>query len=260
MTKNILSSTNIWYICNRRNLPNTIKGANLLDQTIQCRKLTKSFQGDGVETYALRDVNIILEEGDFISIIGPSGSGKSTLLSIVGTLDEPSSGELLHEDQPVQKLNSRQLADFRFENIGFIFQQFHLIPTLTALENVMSPLFGRKVSYDKKRRAEELLRLVGLENKTNSLPSQLSGGQQQRVAIARALVHEPKWLLADEPTGNLDSETGEVIFQLLQTLNQEKGCGVLFVTHDPALAERANRKIEMRDGEVISDTQVNQYA
>ncbi len=231
-----------------------------MKNTINCIKLVKSFQGDGVETYALKEVNLVLEAGDFISIIGPSGSGKSTLLSIIGTLDEPTSGDLMHEGQAVHRLSSRQLADFRFENIGFIFQQFHLIPTLTALENVMSPLFGRKVSYDKKQRAEELLGLVGLENKANSLPSQLSGGQQQRVAIARALVHEPKWLLADEPTGNLDSETGEVIFQLLQSLNREKECGVLFVTHDPAHADRANRKIEMRDGEVISDTQVNQYA
>lgn len=231
-----------------------------MNKTIECRKLIKSFLGDGVETYALREVNLRLEEGDFISIIGPSGSGKSTLLSIIGTLDDPTSGELLHEGQPVQQLNSRRLADFRFENIGFIFQQFHLIPTLTALENVMSPLFGRKVSYDKKQRAEELLRLVGLENKASSLPSQLSGGQQQRVAIARALVHEPKWLLADEPTGNLDSETGEIIFQLLQSLNKEKGCGVLFVTHDPKLADRANRKIEMRDGEIVADSQVTHDA
>ncbi|WP_033541518.1 ABC transporter ATP-binding protein [Planococcus sp. CAU13] len=231
-----------------------------MNRTIKCRKLTKAFQGDGVETYALNDINLVLTEGEFISIIGPSGSGKSTLLSIIGTLDEPSAGELLHENQPIHKRNSRQLADFRFENIGFIFQQFHLIPTLTALENIMSPLFGRKVSYDKKQRALELLKMVGLENKANSLPSQLSGGQQQRVAIARALVHEPKWLLADEPTGNLDSDTGELIFQLLKQLNQEKGCGVLIVTHDPALADRANRKIEMRDGEIVSDTQVNQYA
>ncbi|WKA56582.1 ABC transporter ATP-binding protein [Planococcus shixiaomingii] len=231
-----------------------------MNQTVECRKLVKSFQGDGVETYALKNVDLLLEEGTFISIIGPSGSGKSTLLSIIGTLDDPTSGELLHGNEPVHQLKANQLADFRFNNIGFIFQQFHLIPTLTALENIMAPLFGRKVSYDKKQRAKELLEMVGLGDKTNSLPSQLSGGQQQRVAIARALVHEPKWLLADEPTGNLDSETGEIIFQLLRSLNQEKGCGVLFVTHDPALADRANRKIEMRDGEIVSDTQVNQYA
>jgi ABC-type lipoprotein export system ATPase subunit len=231
-----------------------------VDQTIECRKLVKSFQGDGIETYALREVNLLLEEGDFISVIGPSGSGKSTLLSIIGTLDDPTSGELLHENQSVHRLKPKQLADFRFENIGFIFQQFHLIPTLTALENIMAPLFGRKVRYNKKQRAQELLEMVGLSDKANSLPSQLSGGQQQRVAIARALVHEPKWLLADEPTGNLDSETGEIIFQMLHSLNKEKGCGVLFVTHDPKLADRANRKIEMRDGEIVADSQVTRYA
>ena len=212
---------------------------------IECKKIEKLFKGDGIETYALKNVNLEISEGEFVSIIGPSGSGKSTLLSIIGTLDVPSGGEMLYEDQPISKLNNRQMADFRFENIGFIFQQFHLIPTLTALENIMAPLFGRKVTYDKKQRAQQLLELVGLKDKANSLPSQLSGGQQQRVAIARALVHEPKWLLADEPTGNLDSETGEIIFQLLLSLNQEKGCGILFVTHDPELADRANRKIEM---------------
>ncbi|WP_341962696.1 ABC transporter ATP-binding protein [Planococcus maritimus] len=229
-------------------------------QSIECRKLVKAFRGDGVETHALKQVDLVLEGGKFISLIGPSGSGKSTLLSLIGTLDEPTSGELLHGGQSVSRLNSRQLADFRFETIGFIFQQFHLIPTLTALENIMAPLFGRKVSYDKKERSLKLLELVGLSEKANALPSQLSGGQQQRIAIARALVHEPKWLLADEPTGNLDSETGEVIFQLLQRLNQEKGCGVLFVTHDPQLANRADRKIEMRDGEIIADSQARHYA
>ncbi len=229
-------------------------------QSIECRKLVKAFRGDGVETHALKQVDLVLEGGKFISLIGPSGSGKSTLLSLIGTLDEPTSGELLHGGQSVSRLNSRQLADFRFETIGFIFQQFHLIPTLTALENIMAPVFGRKVSYDKKERSLKLLELVGLSEKANALPSQLSGGQQQRIAIARALVHEPKWLLADEPTGNLDSETGEVIFQLLQRLNQEKGCGVLFVTHDPQLANRADRKIEMRDGEIIADSQARHYA
>lgn len=230
-----------------------------MKKSIECRKIEKLFNGDGIQTYALKGVNLKVNEGEFVSIIGPSGSGKSTLLSIIGTLDVPSDGEILYSDDPIHKLNNRQMADFRFENIGFIFQQFHLIPTLTALENIMAPLFGRKVTYDKKQRAKQLLELVELKDKANSLPSQLSGGQQQRVAIARALVHEPKWLLADEPTGNLDTETGEIIFQLLLSLNQNKGCGVLFVTHDPELADRANRKIEMRDGVIIADALVNQY-
>lgn len=224
-----------------------------MEGTFQCKQMGKSFSGDGVETHALQDIEVTLEVGDFISIIGPSGSGKSTLLSLIGTLDRPTSGELHYDGKPINKLNSKELSDFRFENIGFIFQQFHLIPTLTALENVMAPLFGRKVPYDKKERAEQLLAQVGLADKAGSLPSQLSGGQQQRVAVARALVHEPKWLLADEPTGNLDTDTGEIIFNLLRSLNEEKGCGVLFVTHDPALAERANRTIEMRDGVIIED-------
>ncbi len=224
-----------------------------MEGTFQCKQMGKSFSGDGVETQALQDIDVTLEAGDFISIIGPSGSGKSTLLSLIGTLDRPTSGKLHYDGKPINKLNSKELSDFRFENIGFIFQQFHLIPTLTALENVMAPLFGRKVPYDKKERAEQLLAQVGLADKAGSLPSQLSGGQQQRVAVARALVHEPKWLLADEPTGNLDTDTGEIIFNLLRSLNEEKGCGVLFVTHDPALAERANRTIEMRDGVIIED-------
>lgn len=228
-----------------------------MEGTFQCKQMGKSFSGDGVETHALQDIDVTLEAGDFISIIGPSGSGKSTLLSLIGTLDRPTSGELHYDGKPINKLNSKELSDFRFENIGFIFQQFHLIPTLTALENVMAPLFGRKVPYDKKERAEQLLAQVGLADKAGSLPSQLSGGQQQRVAVARALVHEPKWLLADEPTGNLDTDTGEIIFNLLRSLNEEKGCGVLFVTHDPALAERANRTIEMRDGVIIEDRLVH---
>ncbi|WP_214851162.1 ABC transporter ATP-binding protein [Exiguobacterium sp. s193] len=227
-----------------------------MKDTFQCQAIGKSFSGDGIETKALDDVNLTLDAGDFISIIGPSGSGKSTLLSLIGTLDRPTTGQLLYGDQPINQLKSKELSDFRFENVGFIFQQFHLIPTLTALENVMAPLFGRKVAYDKKERALALLNQVGLAEKASSLPSQLSGGQQQRVAVARALVHEPKWLLADEPTGNLDTETGEIIFQLLKRLNAEKGCGVLFVTHDPELADRANRKIEMKDGLVIADSRL----
>ncbi|WP_214801698.1 MULTISPECIES: ABC transporter ATP-binding protein [unclassified Exiguobacterium] len=227
-----------------------------MKDTFQCQDIGKSFSGDGIETKALDAVNLTLDAGDFISIIGPSGSGKSTLLSLIGTLDRPTTGQLLYGDQPINQLKSKELSDFRFENVGFIFQQFHLIPTLTALENVMAPLFGRKVSYDKKERALALLDQVGLAEKASSLPSQLSGGQQQRVAVARALVHEPKWLLADEPTGNLDTETGEIIFQLLKRLNAEKGCGVLFVTHDPELADRANRKIEMKDGLVIADSRL----
>ncbi|TCI23514.1 ABC transporter ATP-binding protein [Exiguobacterium sp. SL-9] len=223
----------------------------------ECKHLTKRFDNGDVATLALDDVNLHFAHGDFISIIGPSGSGKSTLLSLIGTLDRPTDGTLLFSGEPISTLSAKQLADFRFDNIGFIFQQFHLIPTLTALENVMASLFGRKVDYDGEERALELLKEVGLSDKANSLPSQLSGGQQQRVAVARALIHRPKWLLADEPTGNLDTHTGDIIFDLLTRLNRDNGCGVLFVTHDPELADRANRKIEMRDGQVVAMSDVH---
>lgn len=223
----------------------------------ECKHLTKRFDNGDVATLALDDVNLHFAHSDFISIIGPSDSGKSTLLSLIGTLDRPTDGTLLFNGEPISTLSTKQLADFRFDNIGFIFQQFHLIPTLTALENVMAPLFGRKVDYGGEQRSLELLKEVGLSDKANSLPSQLSGGQQQRVAVARALIHRPKWLLADEPTGNLDTHTGDIIFDLLTRLNRDNGCGVLFVTHDPELADRANRKIEMRDGQVVAMSDVH---
>jgi putative ABC transport system ATP-binding protein len=191
----------------------------------------------------LKDINLTFEKGEFTAIIGPSGSGKSTLLSLLGTLDKPSEGAITYDGEEMLKKSKNKIADFRFQEIGFIFQQFHLLPTLTS----------RKVPYNKLERAQEVLAQVGLTDKINSLPSQLSGGQQQRVAIARAIVHKPSWLLADEPTGNLDTETGERIYDLLKELNDLEGCGVLFVTHDPALAAKANRVIAMKDGAVISD-------
>jgi putative ABC transport system ATP-binding protein len=221
---------------------------------IRVQNLGKSFIGDGITTNALHNINAGFEKGQLISIVGSSGSGKSTLLSLIGTLDRPTHGSIFFGDQDISKLRGDQLADFRFHHIGFIFQQFHLLPTLSALENVTAPLFGRKVSFHKDKRAKELLEKVGLQAKINSLPSQLSGGQQQRVAIARALINEPEWLLADEPTGNLDSETGELVYQLLNSLKEEKGCGILLVTHDPELARKADRMVEMKDGIIISDT------
>ncbi len=232
----------------------------MVTHVMECNNVNKEFQGDGISTYALQDINVRFEEGELVAIVGPSGSGKSTLLSLLGALDLPTDGEVVYGNSPINKLKQKKLADFRFENIGFIFQQFHLLPTLTALENVMSPLFSRKVSYDKKERAESLLIQVGLENKFDSLPAQLSGGEQQRVAIARALVHEPSWLLADEPTGNLDTDTGEVIFNRLITLNKLKGCGVIYVTHDQELASRADRIVEMKNGKIISDIRRKTHA
>lgn len=222
-------------------------------QKIVCSGLSKIFQGDGTETIALDDVNISFHKGEFTAIMGPSGSGKSTLLSLLGTLDKPTKGKITYDYEEVLKKRLKDIADFRFNEIGFIFQQFHLLPSLTSLENVLTPLFSRKVPYNKVERAKEVLAQVGLSDKLDSLPSQLSGGQQQRVAIARAIIHKPSWLLADEPTGNLDTETGEQIFNLLKELNEEEGCGVIFVTHDPGLAAKAGRVITMKDGRVVAD-------
>jgi len=218
---------------------------------IKVENVSKHYKGDGVETRALSNVSIEFTKGEFVSIMGPSGSGKSTLLSIMGTLDQQTSGQLYFEDKLINGLGLDELADIRFKSIGFVFQQFHLLPTLTALENVLIPLFNRTIHFNKKERAIELLNLVGLADKLNSFPSQLSGGQQQRVAIARALIADPDWILADEPTGNLDTQTGNTIFELLQQLNRDGKCGVIFVTHDPLLAEKAERIIEMKDGSII---------
>lgn len=218
-----------------------------------CKGVQKAYKGDGTKTIALKNVDLTFEKGEFTAIIGPSGSGKSTLLSLLGTLDKPSEGNITYDGEEILKKSKNKIADFRFQEIGFIFQQFHLLPTLTALENVLTPLFSRKVPYNKLERVKEVLEQVGLSDKLHSLPSQLSGGQQQRVAIARALVHKPSWLLADEPTGNLDTETGERIYELLKELNEQERCGVLFVTHDPVLAAKANRMITMKDGVVLSD-------
>jgi ABC-type lipoprotein export system ATPase subunit len=221
---------------------------------IQLESIQKSYGGNGVSTHALADINVMFEDGEFTAIVGPSGSGKSTLLNIIGTIDQPTNGSVLYDGTNISHLKNNKLADFRFENIGFIFQQFHLLPTLTAIENVMSPLFARRVSFSKEERAKELLELVGLGHKLHSLPSQLSGGEQQRVAIARALVNEPKWILADEPTGNLDSKNGENIFHLLKELNTERNCGIIFITHDEKLAQETNRMIYMSDGRVNKES------
>jgi ABC-type lipoprotein export system ATPase subunit len=220
---------------------------------IHIQSLEKSYFGDGVVTKVLDNVNLKFERDDFTTIVGPSGSGKSTLLNIIGTLDKPTNGKVFYEEEDIFNIKNNKLADFRFENVGFVFQQFQLLPTLTAIENIMAPLFSRKTRYSKQERAEELLDLFGLSDKKNSLPSQLSGGQQQRVAIARALVNSPKWILADEPTGNLDRKNGEIIFDILQKLNKEQGCGIILITHDETLAESANRTIYLTDGKVVDD-------
>lgn len=226
---------------------------------IKVENIEKSYAGDGIVTKAVEAINLTFYEGEFTSIVGPSGSGKSTLLNLLGTIDKPTKGSIYYGEQDIAKLKGRKLSDFRFQQIGFVFQQFHLFPTLTAIENIMAPLFARNVAFSKEDRAKKLLEIVGLEKKAKSLPAQLSGGEQQRVAIARALVNEPNWILADEPTGNLDSKNGEIIFNLLKELNKEKHCSIILITHDQALADQTTRSIRMKDGHVIEDKRNEHY-
>ncbi|AIQ16581.1 MULTISPECIES: ABC transporter ATP-binding protein [Paenibacillus] len=218
--------------------------------------ICKSYRIGEVETPALQDITLSFRQREFTAIVGASGSGKSTLLSLLGTLDKPTAGQVKIGDVNVSTLKGNQLADFRFSAIGLVFQHFHLLPTLTSIENVMSPFYGRRTSVNYKARAEALLIQLGLADKARSLPSQLSGGEQQRVAIARALINKPQWLLADEPTGNLDSRNAEAFYELLQQLKTELGCGIIVVTHDLQLAGKADRTIELRDGRVIQERNV----
>lgn len=213
--------------------------------------VTKEFKGDGITTAAIHSISLEILHNQITAIMGPSGSGKSTLLSLLGALDKPSHGSIFYGKEQLDKYKNKQLSTFRFKEIGFIFQQFHLLPTLTAIENVLSPLFPRKNDPAKKLKALDLLNRVGLGDKIHSLPSQLSGGQQQRVAIARALINNPSWILADEPTGNLDTKSSANIMELLQEIQLENQCGVIIVTHDQEVAKIANEIIEVEDGKVF---------
>ena len=203
------------------------------------------------EVYALHDVNLDIQEGEFIAIIGPSGSGKSTLLNMIGCLDKPTSGAVFIDGIDTGKLSENGLAEIRREKIGFIFQQFNLIHTLNALENVALPMFFAGVKRETRlKRAEELLANVGLGDRIYHKPSEMSGGQQQRVAIARALSNDPEVVIGDEPTGNVDTETGNTIIDILEGLNKE-GRTVIVVTHDAEIAARVGRTKRMRDGRVL---------
>ena len=207
---------------------------------------------DGGHVLALRGVTLTIREGEFVAIIGSSGSGKSTLLSLLGTLDTADQGEILFKGEPITKL--KDPAAFRSQNIGFIFQAFHHLPTLTALENVQVPMFEMAWSVsERQRKARELLQAVGMEHRLDHLPSKLSGGERQRVAIARSLANDPHILLADEPTGNLDSRNSHQIMELLQSVHREKGMTMILVTHDMHVARAADRIITMRDGLIVSD-------
>jgi putative ABC transport system ATP-binding protein len=217
---------------------------------IEMQGVTKIFRGDTVETYAVRSVSLEVGKGEFLAIMGPSGSGKTTFLNILGLLEEPSSGLYRLEGEDVSRLNDNRRARIRNEKIGFVFQGFNLIPDLDVYENVQAPLDYRRISAaQSKQRVTAALERVGLLSRRNHFPAQLSGGQQQRVAIARAVAGEPALILADEPTGNLDTLMTAQIMQLLEEINAG-GTTIIMVTHNPALAERAHRCIEIVDGRV----------
>jgi len=217
---------------------------------IELNQVSKTYKMDSVEVQALNDVNLEINNKEFVAIMGPSGSGKSTLLSLIGCLDRPSSGKILLDGIDISKLNDSELARIRGKKIGFVFQSFNLYPTLTARGNVELPMVI--VEQDKKtreKRALELLKNVGLEGRANHLPSQLSGGERQRVAIARALANSPSLLLADEPTGNIDSKAGKELLKIFVDLNKE-GKTIVIVTHDKNIASRAKRIVNIRDGRI----------
>ena len=212
----------------------------------------KIYRTEKVETVALSKMNLDIARGEFLSIMGPSGSGKSTLLNVLGLLDTPTNGSLSLDGKTIGNLNDRQLAKLRNREIGFIFQSFHLVADLNALDNVQIPLLYRDLSNAKRREmAEEALERVGLKARMQHFPTQLSGGQQQRVAIARAIVGSPRLLLADEPTGNLDSKMGEEVMQILEGHNRDAGVTVIMVTHDQRLAERTERIVRLFDGRQV---------
>lgn len=221
---------------------------------IQLNQVYKEYKLDGEIFAALKDVTLKIADAEFVAILGPSGCGKSTLMHIIGLLDRPSRGSVTIENKEISRLSDDELSRLRNEFVGFIFQQFNLLNKLTVLENILLPtIYSRKgFDFDPKERAVELIERFGIAEKAKSYPNKLSGGQQQRVAIARALINKPKLILADEPTGNLDSKTGEKILQLLKELNEKDKITVVMVTHDKHIADKAGREIQMFDGAVVA--------
>ena len=218
--------------------------------------ITKDYGEGAVLTQALRGVDLSLEAGEFASMAGPSGSGKTTLLNIIGGIDRPTAGSVVIEGKDITRLSGSRLSRLRRDRIGFIFQSYNLIPVLTALENAEYVLVLQDVAKEERRkRVTRVLREVGLEGLEHRFPRELSGGQQQRVAIARAIAPEPALILADEPTANVDSETGSSLMELMRRLNEEKGITFLFSTHDQAVMKRARRLIRLQDGRIIEDTE-----
>ena len=225
---------------------------------LQLKNINKIY-GEKVKTQVLFDVNLEVEEGEFVSIIGQSGSGKSTMLNILGTLDSPTSGEVYINGNRTDKMSKDQLADVRNKDLGFIFQFHYLLPEFTVMENVLMPymLLGKKITKEIRDRAEELLEIVNLSKVKNNKATDLSGGQQQRGAIARALINNPKIVLADEPTGNLDSKTTDDIYKLLRDINKKFNTTFVIITHDQKIADKADRVITVSDGKIIKDEKNN---
>ncbi len=225
-----------------------------MPNVIELKNINKIY-GTAVKTQVLHNINLNIEEGSFNSIIGQSGSGKSTMMNIIGTLDQPTSGEVFINGKRTDLMKKNELSELRNQTIGFIFQFHYLLPEFTALENVLMPFRIQKenISKEIKDRADELMKLVGLEKVKNNLATNMSGGQQQRTAIARALMNNPKIILADEPTGNLDSDSTENIYNLLRDINEKMKTTFLIITHDRKIAEKADRIIEIRDGKIAMD-------
>jgi putative ABC transport system ATP-binding protein len=223
---------------------------------VQAKELSKVYRMGELEVQALRGLSLDIERGETVAIMGPSGSGKSTLMNILGCLDRPSDGDYFLDGENVAQMSDDQLAEVRNRKVGFIFQSFNLLPRASALSNVELPLRYSTIRPSERRhKAREALQAVGLGDRTDHRPSELSGGQQQRVAIARALINDPSIVMADEPTGNLDSKTGEEIMDLLLKLNKERGVTLIMVTHDPDVASRTERIIRIRDGQVEGNKQ-----
>ena len=220
---------------------------------VRAEKLTRIYRQDSIEVTALKDIDLDIAAGEFIALVGPSGSGKSTLLNLLGGLDHPTSGKLWVEDRELGTMSARELADMRLRRIGFVFQEYNLIPVLSAIENVEYVMLLQGVAdQERRRRALAVLAEVGLTGLEHRRPGELSGGQQQRVAVARAIVAEPALVLADEPTANLDSVTGAALMDMMRRLNEAKGITFVFSTHDPMVMERARRLVHLKDGRVVN--------